>query len=62
MVGVPVTLTASPQVTVMERASPTPYAPSFAATLANAGTFASTSTAPRSPPVIVVPKSLSASS
>ena len=60
--GVPVTTTASPHVTVMVSVSPTPYAPSVAATLANAGTLASTTTAPRSPPVIAVAKSLSASS
>ena len=38
----------------MESDSPTPYAPSVAATLAKSGASPSTVTEPRSPPVIVV--------
>ena len=57
-VGVPVTTTASPQVTVIESVSPTPYAASVAATLTKSGASPSTVTAPRSPPVIVVDTAL----
>ena len=62
IVGVPVTTTVSPQVTVIEIVSPTPYAASAAATLLSAGTLASTTTAPKSPEAIAVAKLLSASS
>ena len=48
-VGVPVTTTASSQVTVMSRFSPTPYAPFVAATLTKSGASPSTLTDPRSP-------------
>ena len=49
--GVPETTTASSQVTVIEIASPTPYAPSpvVSATLDRSGASPSTVTAPRSP-------------
>ena len=45
--------TASSQVTVMVSTSPTPYAPSVAATLEKSGASPSTVTVPRSPPVMV---------
>ena len=61
-VGVPDTTTASPHVTVIESVSPTPYAPSVAATLLNTGTAPSTVTVPRSPAVTVVSIALPAAS
>jgi hypothetical protein len=47
-VGVPDTTTASPQVTVIESVSPTPYAASVAATDERDGTLPSTITDPKS--------------
>ena len=61
-VGVPVTATASSQTTVMERVSPTPYAPSVAVTPMKSGASPSTVTVPRSPPVIVESIALPAAS